>query len=91
MSALPYSSTHGQLNICQIFCANQSTKYSFRQILYWALQFREVTSARFLCSHERRVYLHSIMSDFFLGKWSGGKEKTYRCGKQQICLNMFGP
>ena len=42
------------------------------------LQFRDVTTARFLSCRERRTHLHSVMCDFFLGKWSGGREKPYK-------------
>ena len=60
---------------------NQSQQNTASDLMV-VLQFREVTTARFLASRERRVYLHSIMCDFFLGKWSGGREKTYRFEKK---------
>lgn len=46
-------------------------------------QFREVTKARYLKDPQQRLYVHSIMADYFLGRWAD-KPKPFRCTRQQI-------
>lgn len=46
-------------------------------------QFQQVTMSRYLDDSKQCVYIHSILADYFLGKWAD-RAKPFRCTKQQI-------
>lgn len=46
-------------------------------------QFKQVTQKRYLSDPQQVFYIHSLLADYFLGKWAD-KAKPFRCTKQQI-------
>lgn len=46
-------------------------------------QFRKVTESRYLSDPQHVTYIHSILADYFLGRWAD-KPKPFRCTRQQI-------
>lgn len=48
-------------------------------------QFQLVAEQRYLGDQKQAAYIHSIMADYFLGKWAD-KAKPFRCTRQQIFL-----
>ena len=40
-------------------------------------QFISVSSKRYLSKKSQQEYIHSVLADYFLGKWGGGKKKPY--------------
>lgn len=46
-------------------------------------QFKHVTQMRYLSDKQQLIYIHSMLADYFLGKWAD-KPKPFRCTKQQI-------
>ena len=54
------------------------------RVLVWAhKQFKEVAKKRYLCMLSKTRYLHSVMVEFFVGKWSEGREKPFRISELQ--------
>ena len=47
-------------------------------VIYWYhRQFIMATKERYLADKEFSLYVHKIMAEFFLGKWGGGRKKTF--------------
>lgn len=46
-------------------------------------QFETVTHHRYLAEENQRLYIHSMVADYFLGRWAD-RAKPFRCTKQQI-------
>jgi len=46
-------------------------------------EFKRVTEDRYLSDPQQVLYIHSILADYFQGKWAD-KAKPFRCTKQQI-------
>lgn len=46
-------------------------------------QFRNVTHSRYFGDQLQVLYVHSILSDYFLGRWAD-KPKPFRCTRHQI-------
>jgi len=48
-------------------------------------QFQLVTEQRYLNDSKQSVYIHSLLADYFLGKWAD-RAKSFKCTTQQIHL-----
>jgi hypothetical protein len=47
-------------------------------VYYWYhRQFIDAVTQRYLVQLQHRQYIHSILADYFLGKWGGGTKKPY--------------
>ncbi|XP_064619858.1 NACHT and WD repeat domain-containing protein 2-like [Lineus longissimus] len=51
-------------------------------------QFGEVATQRYLSNPDMKKYIHSLMADFFVGKWGGGKGKPFKFTDHQ--MKRFG-
>ena len=47
-------------------------------INWYHRQFKDAAKERYFKTDEDYNYFHSMMSDFFLGKWGGGTPKPFR-------------
>ena len=50
---------------------------NIHRLFLLSFQFRDVAIDKYLRDESTKNHLHVIMSDFFLGTWSGGRKKTY--------------
>ena len=62
-------------------------------VFYWYhRQFIDVVNQRYLTQLQHRQYIHSILADYFMGKWGGGVKKPYRLSPRLMgMLNQKEP
>ncbi|XP_002741817.1 NACHT domain- and WD repeat-containing protein 1-like [Saccoglossus kowalevskii] len=55
------------------------------RVIYWYhRQFIEVAAERYLHDSEFVTQLHMLCAEYFIGKWSGGKKKTFEYTDEQM-------